>query len=130
EVLPRAGEYTGQALVDGFDKFARAYAPHLDRAPQSTFGKPAGANTPDLAKVVPPRPAGLCTGCPERPVFTAMRLVEKELGRHHVGCDFGCHLFSILPPFNIGNTTMGYGLGWAGASALNDKKAKKRTISV
>jgi indolepyruvate ferredoxin oxidoreductase alpha subunit len=27
----------------------------------------------------------------------------------HISCDIGCHLFSILPPFNLGNTTMGYG---------------------
>ncbi len=36
-----------------------------------------------------------------------------------MSCDIGCHLFSILPPFNIGNTTMGYGLGGAGAAAFN-----------
>jgi len=38
-------------------------------------------------------------------------------------------LFSILPPFNLGNTTMGYGLGAAGAAALN-VPAGKRAISV
>jgi indolepyruvate ferredoxin oxidoreductase alpha subunit len=132
EVLPRAGEYTGQALLAGLDKFAEKYAPGLT-GPSLTgnaAAMPARRNTPDLSKVVPQRPAGLCTGCPERPVFTAMKLVEKEIGKHHVSCDIGCHLFSILPPFNIGNTTMGYGLGWAGASALNDPTSKKRTISV
>jgi indolepyruvate ferredoxin oxidoreductase alpha subunit len=56
--------------------------------------------------------------------------VERELGPHHVSCDIGCHLFSILPPFDIGATTMGYGLGWAGASALNSAHAGKRTISL
>src|SRR5262249_58280308 len=50
-------------------------------------------------------------------------------GPHHVACDIGCHLFSILPPFNIGATTMGYGLGWASAAALNTKETSKRTIS-
>ena len=59
-----------------------------------------------------------------------MKLVERELGPHHVSCDIGCHLFSILPPFNIGATTMGYGLGWAGAAALNTTETSKRTISV
>src|SRR6476659_3706910 len=82
-----------------------------------------------LAKEVPQRPAGFCTGCPERPLFTAMKLVQRELGQHHVSADIGCHLFSILPPFNIGNTTMGYGLGSAGASALN-VKADKRAIAL
>ena len=52
-----------------------------------------------------------------------MKLVERELGPHHVSGDIGCHLFSILPPFNIGATTMGYGLGGAGASAFNTKCA-------
>ena len=77
-----------------------------------------------------PRPPSFCTGCPERPIFTAMKLVERELGPHHVSCDIGCHLFSILPPFNIGATTMGYGLGWAGAAAFNTGETQKRTISM
>jgi indolepyruvate ferredoxin oxidoreductase alpha subunit len=59
-----------------------------------------------------------------------MKLVERELGVHHVSCDIGCHLFSVLPPFNIGATTMGYGLGWAGASALSSKETSRRTISM
>jgi indolepyruvate ferredoxin oxidoreductase alpha subunit len=59
-----------------------------------------------------------------------MKLVERELGQHHVSCDIGCHLFSILPPFNIGATTMGYGLGWAGAAAFKTLETGKRTISI
>jgi indolepyruvate ferredoxin oxidoreductase alpha subunit len=57
-----------------------------------------------------------------------MKLVEKELGPSHVSADIGCHLFSILPPFHIGNTTMGYGLGTAGASAF--KPRDKRAIAI
>jgi indolepyruvate ferredoxin oxidoreductase alpha subunit len=59
-----------------------------------------------------------------------MKLVERELGEHHVSCDIGCHLFSILPPFDIGATTMGYGLGWAGAAALNTPETARRTIGI
>ena len=58
-----------------------------------------------------------------------MKLVEKELGPHHISADIGCHLFSILPPFNFGTTTMGYGLGPASASAFN-VKSDRRVISV
>ncbi len=83
----------------------------------------------ELAKEVPQRPAGFCTGCPERPLFTAMKLVQREIGQHHVSADIGCHLFSILPPFHIGNTTMGYGLGTAGASAFK-RSDGKRPIAV
>ena len=57
-----------------------------------------------------------------------MKLVQRELGQFHVSADIGCHLFSILPPFHIGNTTMGYGLGTAGASAF--KARDKRAIAV
>ncbi|WP_019936570.1 indolepyruvate ferredoxin oxidoreductase subunit alpha [Bordetella sp. FB-8] len=83
----------------------------------------------DLARVVPQRPAGLCTGCPERPIFSAITLAQEKLGEHHISCDIGCHLFSILPPFNLGATTMGYGLGAASNSAFNIKGAK-RAISI
>ncbi|MBY8821422.1 indolepyruvate ferredoxin oxidoreductase subunit alpha [Sphingomonas colocasiae] len=122
EVLPRAGEYSGQVIRDGVAKFLRAWAP--DRAPAETPAAPP-ALTPAM---VPQRPAGFCTGCPERPIFSAMKLVQKELGEFHVSADIGCHLFSILPPFNIGNTTMGYGLGTAGASAF--KPRGKRAIAM
>jgi indolepyruvate ferredoxin oxidoreductase alpha subunit len=83
----------------------------------------------DLAQVVPPRPAGFCTGCPERPIFAALTLAQERLGEHHIACDIGCHLFSILPPFNLGATTMGYGLGASSAAAFN-VPASRRPISI
>jgi indolepyruvate ferredoxin oxidoreductase alpha subunit len=76
------------------------------------------------------RPPSFCTGCPERPIFTALKLVERELGDHHISCDIGCHLFSILPPFNLGATTMGYGLGAAGAAAFSSEDSVRRAVSI
>ncbi len=114
ELLPSAGEYSGQVILDGVRSFLAQWAPALVPA----IPLPPMPAEPELAKTVPPRPAGFCTGCPERPIFAAMKLVQQELGDLHVSADIGCHLFSILPPFNIGNTTMGYGLGTAGASAF------------
>jgi indolepyruvate ferredoxin oxidoreductase alpha subunit len=102
------------------------YAPRLITRPV----QPKPAAVPTLEGAVHPRPPSFCTGCPERPIFTAMKLVERELGSHHVSCDIGCHLFSILPPFNIGATTMGYGLGWAGAAAFSTPETTRRTISI
>jgi indolepyruvate ferredoxin oxidoreductase alpha subunit len=132
DVLPVAGEYTADALSAGVRAFVAAAMP--EAFPEQIRGR----NEPDaaiadeikaLGPVVPPRPPGFCTGCPERPIFAAMKLVEKELGQHHVAADIGCHLFSILPPFNIGATTMGYGLGPASISAFN-VKADKRPIAM
>ena len=37
---------------------------------------------------VHPRPPSFCTGCPERPIFTAIKMIEKELGQHHVRLAF------------------------------------------
>ncbi|MBB5685996.1 indolepyruvate ferredoxin oxidoreductase subunit alpha [Sphingobium boeckii] len=127
DVMPRAGEYSGQVIKDGIAKFLRAWAPSMAFA--ETVQTPLA---PAVAAEIPQRPAGFCTGCPERPIFTAMKLVERELGPSHVSADIGCHLFSILPPFNIGNTTMGYGLGSAGASAFRPSAASgdKRAIAV
>jgi len=132
DVLPMAGEYTGEVLRDGIERFMAGYSGRPDwPAAGASHNLPAASSAaPDeLQGVVPGRPPAFCTGCPERPVFSAMKLLEKEMGPFHVSCDIGCHLFSILPPFNMGNTTMGYGLGWSGASAFNTE-ADKRTISV
>ena len=132
DVLPMGGEYTAQAMVKGMRAFLAAHAPELLRN-QPPVPDPAPILAHEkvkaLMKAVPPRPPGFCIGCPERPIFAALKLVENELGPHHVSADIGCHLFSILPPFNIGATTMGYGLGPASASAFN-VKAKKRVLSV
>ncbi|MGP2420423.1 hypothetical protein, partial [Listeria monocytogenes] len=45
------------------------------------------AKLPTLDQSVHARPPGFCTGCPERPIFTAMKLVERELGEHHISAD-------------------------------------------
>ncbi len=130
EHMPMAGEYTGQVMLDGIGAFLAANAAHLlpakIRAPNTTGN---GIEIADLAKVVPGRPPGFCIGCPERPIFAATKLVEQELGRHHIASDIGCHLFSIMPPFELGATTMGYGLGPASASAFNSAEATRRSIS-
>ena len=131
DMLPMAGEYTTAVVVRGALKFVEKYAPQLiDPLQLPSVARPPKPVLPVLQDHVHARPPSFCTGCPERPIFTAMKLVERELGQHHVSADIGCHLFSILPPFNIGATTMGYGLGWAGAAAFNTAETSKRTISI
>lgn len=132
DVLPLGGEYTAPVMLKGLTQFIEAHASQLlGNRPPVPDPSPvlSDERVKALATVVPPRPAGFCTGCPERPIFAAMKLVEKELGEHHISADIGCHLFSILPPFNLGGTTMGYGLGPASASAFN-VPSDKRAISV
>jgi indolepyruvate ferredoxin oxidoreductase, alpha subunit len=134
DMLPMAGEYTGGVVRAGVQKFIERHRPDL-LAPALPVGEVAPLRQRQLNALaavegkVHGRPPSFCTGCPERPIFAAMKLVERDLGPHHVSADIGCHLFSIFPPFNIGATTMGYGLGAAGASALNIK-AGKRAIAM
>jgi indolepyruvate ferredoxin oxidoreductase alpha subunit len=128
--FPVAGEYSGGVMLAALRRFLADHGAGLlsdrDRAPNEPA---AAAYEQILADNVPARPAGFCVGCPERPIFAAMKLVEQELGEHHIAADIGCHLFASLPPFNLGATTMGYGLGPASASAFNTK-SDRRSISV
>jgi indolepyruvate ferredoxin oxidoreductase alpha subunit len=127
-MLPMAGEYTGQVMLDGITAFLRQAAPDLlpamVRAPNQDRPK-----VPDLSKTVPIRPPGFCTGCPERPIFAAMKLAQKQTGKLQITADIGCHLFGSLPPFEIGGATMGYGLGPA-ANAAFDGGGATRPISI
>ena len=128
DVLPMAGEYTGQVLLDGVTGFLKIAAP--DMLPGAVRAPNAEAPAiPDLIETVPIRPPGFCTGCPERPIFAAMKLTEQELGKHQITGDIGCHLFGVLPPFEIGGSTMGYGLGPASNAAF-DGGGDKRVISI
>lgn len=128
DMLPMAGEYTGQVLLEGVEAFLRKAAPAMlpaqVRAPNS-----AAPALPDLAKTVPIRPPGFCTGCPERPIFAALKLVEQQSGKHQIAADIGCHLFASLPPFEIGGATMGYGLGPASNGAF-DGGGERRPIAI
>jgi indolepyruvate ferredoxin oxidoreductase alpha subunit len=133
DMLAMAGEYTAAVMAKGVLNFVESYGRDLlGSRPLPATTKPAAAQSavlPILENQVQSRPPSFCTGCPERPIFTALKLAERELGPHHVASDIGCHLFSILPPFNIGAHTMGYGLGWASAAAFKTSETDKRTIS-
>ncbi|MEZ5810558.1 MAG: indolepyruvate ferredoxin oxidoreductase subunit alpha [Rhizobiaceae bacterium] len=130
EYLPAAGEYTGAVMRDGIVAFLRDHSAGLLPARHRVPNRSAvDAPTVDLSEIVPPRPPGFCTGCPERPIFAAMKLVEKEKGPHQIAADIGCHLFSVMPPFEIGGTTMGFGLGPASNAAF-DGGGQKRPISI
>ncbi|HSH07264.1 MAG TPA: indolepyruvate ferredoxin oxidoreductase subunit alpha [Burkholderiales bacterium] len=133
-VLPLAGEYTGEVVLTGIARFVEATTPRgIDG--RKVAGAFAALTAPKrdaaaaLGAAVPARPPGFCVGCPERPVFAAMKLVERAHGAFHVSADIGCHTFSTLPPFNIGHTVLGYGLGLASNSAVTPMFGK-RTVTV
>jgi indolepyruvate ferredoxin oxidoreductase, alpha subunit len=122
DVLPLAGEYTGEVVLTGIAQFT-------SRADAIQPIKALKQKAAELLGALPQRPPGFCVGCPERPVFSAMKVIEKEVGKFHLSADIGCHLFSTLPPFNIGNTVLGYGLGLASNSAVHPALGR-RTVTM
>jgi indolepyruvate ferredoxin oxidoreductase, alpha subunit len=121
EHLPMAGEYTGAVLRDGLRKFLAQYLPTAPTPAAVPALRPPEA----LQLNVPPRPPGLCTGCPERPFFAAIKLIERELGALQISADIGCHSFATLPPFSLGGSIMGYGLGPASAAAFSSGPGRR-----
>ena len=122
DMLPLAGEYTGEVVLTGVAKFTGR---DESVRPMRNLKERAAS----LLGALPQRPPGFCVGCPERPVFSAMKVIEKEVGKFHLSADIGCHLFSTLPPFNIGNTVLGYGLGLASNSAVHPALGR-RTVTM
>ncbi|MFG1360587.1 thiamine pyrophosphate-dependent enzyme [Xanthobacter pseudotagetidis] len=123
-VLPEAGEYVAAVLMDGIAKFlsrARAAGVDVHAAAQKVrrIEESRRKALDILGAPVPARPPGFCTGCPERPVFSAIKLVQEQVGQLHVSADIGCHSFATLEPFKVGNTILGYGLGLASSSGLS-----------
>src|SRR5215510_13607539 len=127
--LPAAGEYNSEALVTGLAAFLSETRPAgLDadavaaRA-EAMFAHRSGA----LAALgdIPPRPPNFCTGCPERPVFSAIKLAQRDIGPTHISADIGCHSFATLPPFSMGNSILGYGMSLASAAAVGPNFARR-----
>jgi indolepyruvate ferredoxin oxidoreductase alpha subunit len=133
DVLPMAGEYTAEVMTDGLLKFFAQSANDIDlaRPRQALEAARAGraAAQKQIGGPLPLRPPGFCTGCPERPVFSAIKLLEREIGKVHISSDIGCHSFATLAPFHLGNSILGYGMSLAAAGAVAPVM-QKRTISV
>jgi indolepyruvate ferredoxin oxidoreductase alpha subunit len=132
-LLPKAGEYTTDVLIAGLAGFLAETKPAgVDTAAIAGRQKQMAAHKPAAFAAVgelPVRPPSFCTGCPERPVFTALKLAQREIGATHISSDIGCHSFGTLPPFSMGNSILGYGMSLASAAGVGPNM-EKRTIAV
>jgi indolepyruvate ferredoxin oxidoreductase alpha subunit len=128
DVMHMAGEYTAEAMVRGLSKFLGQHAPQLDLSPGAQWldhSKSIRQKAAELLGAMPARPPTFCIGCPERPVFSAMKLVANEIGRPHVSMDVGCHAFASFEPFSQGNTLLGYGMSLASAAGVGPMSARR-----
>ncbi len=134
DVLPATGEYTAEIVLKGLGEFLRILLP--DGVDQTAVDAALARQTQApqrglelLGATLSARTPGFCVGCPERPVFAALKQLSKELNGIHLSSDVGCHALSALPPFNLGNTVMGHGLALASSSGLTPHFGK-RVVSV
>ena len=131
--LPNTGEYVSDVLLNGIAAFVADARPDgidadaITARAKSMLAHKAGA----VAAIgdIPARPPNFCTGCPERPVFTAIKLMQRELGPTHISADIGCHSFATFAPFSLGNSILGYGMSLASAAAVGPNM-ERRPISV
>src|SRR5262249_39210846 len=128
-----AGEYTSEVLIRGIAAFLAETRPvGLDVTALGGMALAAVDHKPAAAQAVgelPARPPTFCTGCPERPVFAAIKLAQRELGPTHISADIGCHSFATFAPFSLGNSILGYGMSLASAAAVGPN-LDRRPIAV
>jgi indolepyruvate ferredoxin oxidoreductase alpha subunit len=131
--FPKAGEYTAEVMLNGLAAFlAEARPAGIDADAIAAQVRGIVSRRPAAAAPLgelPGRPPAFCTGCPERPVFSALKLVQREIGPTHMAADIGCHSFGTLPPFSMGNSILGYGMSLASAAAVGPN-LDRRTITV
>ena len=122
DLLLLSGEYTAEVIVRGLARFLERHAPHLDTSSGTLWLETLGAARTRAGELLgaplPPRPPTFCVGCPERPVFAAMKLARRDIGEPHVSADIGCHAFGTFEPFSQGNTILGYGMSLASAAGV------------
>jgi indolepyruvate ferredoxin oxidoreductase alpha subunit len=128
DLLQMAGDYGAELMVRGLARFLNEHAPHLDTASGTSWIKKNSETKQKAAELLgtlPQRPPTFCVGCPERPVFSAMKLVAQDIGRPHVSMDVGCHAFASFEPFSQGNTLLGYGMSLASAAGVTPMSARR-----
>ena len=128
DLLQMAGDYNTELMVRGLTRFLAQHAPQLDTSSASLWLNSIQSSKDKAAALLgplPQRPPTFCVGCPERPVFSAMKLVAQDIGRPHVSMDVGCHAFASFEPFSQGNTLLGYGMSLASAAGVTPMSARR-----
>ena len=134
DIMPATGEYSGEIVAKGLAAFLNRFGSDpaltiaLD-AVNATIERARAGGAKSYDGMLPPRAPTFCTGCPERPVFGAMKLVERDIGKVHYAADIGCHAFATFAPFNMGNSILGYGMSLASNAGVGPIQ-QKRTIAV
>jgi indolepyruvate ferredoxin oxidoreductase, alpha subunit len=133
DLLPPAGEYTVEVLTEGLAHFASSYVPgpgpEAAKRWLAANRERRAAVAARLPQPLPNRPPSFCIGCPERPVFSALKLTQQEIGAVHISADIGCHAFGTFEPFSMGHSILGYGMSLASRAGVSPMM-QRRTLSI
>jgi indolepyruvate ferredoxin oxidoreductase alpha subunit len=115
--FPNFGELSGSTLEAALSRF-------FSKSPTYQEGCDSLAETTPL--VLPPRPPTLCSGCPHRGTYLAMRVI---LGAEPL-CfnDIGCYTLGYGPPFNAAQSLLSMGSSISQAAAVS-RLSNERTIA-
>ena len=131
DLLAPAGEVTAEVLLSGLARWLEdgGEGDGIDTGPATRLLAEVKQTRERAAALLggalPGRPPNFCTGCPERPVFSALKLVQREVGPMHVSTDIGCHSFATFAPFGFGNSILGYGMSLASGAAVRSFQARR-----
>lgn len=133
DILPHEGEYTPDHIIRGVGTFlVNNTVSTQDKGKiqeKSEFvSKHVKKASSFLKDPLIKRNPIFCTGCPERPIFSAIKILEEDYGKSYYASDIGCYSMSGLPPFDLSSSITGMGIGLASAGALS-RMANKRVIS-
>jgi indolepyruvate ferredoxin oxidoreductase alpha subunit len=133
DALPMAGEYTVEVIALGLAAFIARHAPEIAVEGGKAWLAATAARRADAAAALggalPARPPQFCIGCPERPVFAALKLAQLDVGPVHVAADIGCHAFATFEPFSMGHSILGYGMSLASRAGVSPMM-RRRALAV
>lgn len=129
-VIPKANELTPEVLIQSFAKFLGAL--ETDTAQQVRLQQRVG-----MVEQLRARVAGIfqeplvrrtpifCTGCPERPIFSALKIAQQEVGPIHYAGDIGCYSMGSFAPFFLTDSVTGMGTAIATTGAMQQVSQEK-----
>ena len=132
DLLPAAGEYTVEVMAQGLLAFIERHLPDVGLGAARAWLAGNAARRADVAATLgplPARPPGFCIGCPERPVFAALKLAQAQVGPVHVAADIGCHALATFEPFSSGHSILGYGMSLASRAGVSPM-LQRRTLAI
>jgi indolepyruvate ferredoxin oxidoreductase alpha subunit len=135
--LPMGGEYNAEAMTRALLSLCKSYLPDLHQINAVSLGleqtqsqrQMAQALIKPIMEALPNRPPAFCIGCPERPVFSALKLAQQTMGSVHIAADIGCHALGTFEPFFSGHTILGYGMSLASRAGVSPSM-QQRVLSI